>query len=210
MAKMLKGTLRSEKKKRQAKGSGQAGQAGGNDAQRERAAACAPEAAGSGQEATAQRAEAGAAGEAAQVKDQGPQPGRARKHGFYSRHFTAEELSLIAEFLLDPTLDDELWMQRVVNRRLLAYLDGGQEIGVEMMVRVAGMLATGTGRVARLLRDRQALSGDAARAIVDAVTAALADMTAELGKNLLGDGAAGGAPPGQDPAPPAAATRTAR
>jgi hypothetical protein len=65
------------------------------------------------------------------------------------------------------------------------------------------MLATGTGRVARLLRDRQALSGDAVRAIVDAVTATLADMTAELGKDLLGNGAARKQAPGPDPRPPA-------
>jgi hypothetical protein len=113
-----------------------------------------------------------------------------RTHGFYSGQFTTEEMALISSFLLDPTLEDEIWMQRVVNRRLLAYLNGDAlqdeppEVAVRSMVRVAEALALGTGRVARLLRDRQALTGDTAKILLDAITTALTELADELGREL--------------------------
>lgn len=110
----------------------------------------------------------------------------AREHGFYSDQFTAEELALIASLVQDPTLDDEIWMQRVLNRRLLAYVSGqeGDQIPLETIVKVAEALAAGTGRVARLLRDKRALSGKAADGIAGAIAAALDELSTELGVDL--------------------------
>lgn len=115
-------------------------------------------------------------------------PANSRTHGFYSAHFTPDELALIAEFVSDPTLDDEIWMQRVLNRRLLAHVsdnDGGaQAVPLETLVKVAEALAAGTGRVARLLRDKRALSGEAADGIAGAIAAALDELSTELGVEL--------------------------
>ncbi|MCC6192203.1 MAG: hypothetical protein IT318_24495 [Anaerolineales bacterium] len=114
-------------------------------------------------------------------------PANARTHGFYATHFTPEELALLAEFVSDPTLDDEIWMQRVVNRRLLAHVsntDGAEPIALETLVKVAEALAAGTGRVARLLRDKRALSGEAADGIAGAIAAALDELSSELGVEL--------------------------
>jgi hypothetical protein len=50
-------------------------------------------------------------------------------------------------------------MQRVLNRRRLAYLqppEDGTPLDVETFTRLAEALATGTGRVARLLHDQRA------------------------------------------------------
>jgi hypothetical protein len=119
-----------------------------------------------------------------------PTPGNRRTHGFYSQFFTPEELSLITSCLENPTLDDELWMQRVVNRRLLTYISGKDTHGgapaldAGSMARVAMAMAVGTGRVARLLRDRQVLSGDLAKQMLEAIMAAMADLTTELGRDL--------------------------
>jgi hypothetical protein len=187
MTKTVKGVPRGAKDRREA-GGGQAEQAAASE--EPQLGAGGPQAQAAGGEGT-EPGDAGAEGAPGAVHDAAPRPGRTWQHGFYRKHFTPEEVSLIAEFLLDPTLDDELWMQRVVNRRLLAYLSGGEDIGVEQMVKVAAAMAAGTGRVARLLRDRQALSGDAARAMVDAMAGALAELAAELGRDLLGDGADG-------------------
>ncbi len=114
-------------------------------------------------------------------------PPRAAAGGFYADRFTPAELELVAAFVSDPTLDDEIWMQRVLNRRLLRFVDEQQAdaaIELETLVKVAEALATGTGRVARLLRDKRALSGEAADGIANAIAAALDELTSELGEEL--------------------------
>jgi hypothetical protein len=123
-------------------------------------------------------------------RKKGGQPANqnAVKHGFYSDQFTPEELALIAAFVQDPTVDDEIWMQRVLNRRLLQYMSAAEAqdepLALETLVKVAEALAQGTGRVARLLRDRRALSGEAADGLVNAIAAALDEFATELGIEL--------------------------
>src|SRR6266536_2834087 len=97
-----------------------------------------------------------------------PRGGRADKDDgrrFYADQFTAEELALVAASATDPALDDEIWMTRVLNRRMLAHTreleaEGG-DLPLETLVKAVEALIAGTGRVARLLRDRKALSGEA-------------------------------------------------
>lgn len=123
-------------------------------------------------------------------RKKGAQPGNsnAAAHSFYSDQFDTDELALIASFLSDLTLTDEIWMQRVLNRRLLAHLNTTNEEGnsptIEELTKVAEALATGTGRVARLLRDQRALSGEAADGIADAISKALDELGSELGLPL--------------------------
>jgi len=107
--------------------------------------------------------------------------------GFYSDTFTADELALVAAFVEDPTLDDEIWMQRVLNRRLLVHAtpaEGDTKLTTATLIKIAEALAIGTGRVARLLRDKRALSGEAAEGLTGAIAAALDELTTELGEKL--------------------------
>ena len=75
---------------------------------------------------------------------------------FYSSQFTPDELALVAAFVSDPSLDDELWLQRVLNHRLFHYLDesaADEPLELGTLVKLAGALGAGVVRVARLLRD---------------------------------------------------------
>ena len=121
------------------------------------------------------------------ARDAGPKPGRAPADTFYSDLFSPEELALVAAFVSDPTLDDEIWLQRVLNHRLFHYLDDsepGAPLEVATLVKVAEALGAGTTRVARLLRDRRALSGEAADGLAGAIAAALDELTTDLGIKL--------------------------
>lgn len=120
----------------------------------------------------------------APAKHKGGQPGNenAQAHGFYSRHFTEDEAALIVQFCTDPTLDDEIAMQRVANSRLVASMN--QTADPEMQVRMFEALSTGLGRLARLLRDQRALKGDSANGLLDAIGAALDELQTELGVAL--------------------------
>src|SRR5688500_7756651 len=74
------------------------------------------------------------------------------------------------------SLDSEIEMQRQANQRLQTLWDGLQcqrEPDPALEVKVAAALTTGTGRVARLLRDQRALTGEAADSLTAAVARAL-------------------------------------
>ena len=117
-----------------------------------------------------------------------PRGGRAGKddrRGFYADQFTAEELALVAASATDPALDDEIWLARVLNRRMLAHTreleaEGG-EVPLETLVKAVQALFTGTGRVARLLRDRQVLSGEALDELARTMAEALEGIFDEMG-----------------------------
>src|SRR5687767_2482657 len=97
---------------------------------------------------------------------------------------TSEQMAqrLMAEAQGASALDGEIDLQRQVNKRLLALWDSldhaADDAGAEqaLQVKVAAALTTGTGRVARLLRDQRALTGQAA----DGLTAAIARALDEL------------------------------
>jgi hypothetical protein len=67
-----------------------------------------------------------------------------------------------------------------MNHRLLASV-GAEELTLERLIAVAKALTLGTGRVSRLLRDRRALSGEAAEGLAGAIAAALDEISTELG-----------------------------
>ena len=106
---------------------------------------------------------------------------------FYSGQFSTEELALVAAFVSEPTLDDELWLQRVVNHRLFHYFDESpvnEPIEIGTLVKLAAALGAGAVRVARLLRDRQALSRGGAASLQTALTKVLDELSNELGTKL--------------------------
>jgi hypothetical protein len=53
-----------------------------------------------------------------------PSAADANRRSFYDQFFSTDELGLIAAVAANPTPEDELWLQRVVNRRLLANVPG--------------------------------------------------------------------------------------
>ena len=93
------------------------------------------------------------------------------KDGFYADQFKEGERERIAG-QEETNLADEIWMQRVVNRRLLERLAEAEpgELTVATLANVVKALALGTGRVAHLLRENQALTGGptgALQAVID-------------------------------------------
>lgn len=80
--------------------------------------------------------------------------------GLYADAFTPEDLARLAPLLDHLSLDDEIWMVRMINERLLQRLREGP-VDDELLVRLARLLYQGAGQVARLLRDRRAITGDA-------------------------------------------------
>ena len=79
--------------------------------------------------------------------------------GFYADQYNAEERERIADASTEPSLQDEIWMQRVVNHRLLARMNNINldELSLEALVELARTVEAGNARLAQLLRDQQAL-----------------------------------------------------
>jgi hypothetical protein len=130
---------------------------------------------------------------------------------FYDDQFNPAELALIAACVQDLSLDDEVWLQRVVNRRLLGLADqlepaaqaeaaqagsdapapqadsdppAPEDTALKQLVHVAQALTTGAGRMARLLRDRRVLSGEAVDSLAHSVTTALEEFGQLIGESL--------------------------
>ncbi len=81
-------------------------------------------------------------------------------------------------------LAGEIELQRQVNERLLALwnaLEHDTEPDGALQVKVAAALTTGLGRVARLLRDQRALTGQAGDGLTGAVAQALDELVSQLG-----------------------------
>ena len=85
-------------------------------------------------------------------------------------------------------LDDEIALQRQINERLLSLWDRLEGADADetpaLQVKVAAALTSGTGRVARLLRDQRALSGQAADGLTAAIAHALDELSTEWGVAL--------------------------
>jgi len=106
----------------------------------------------------------------------------ARTHGFYAHGPTstpARELSSIEDIIAD-----------LANKQahLSAYIDayiGDMEI--EDLKGLLALHAQTASRLGKLLRDKRALSGDAADGISGALAQALAELGTELGADLIGE-----------------------
>lgn len=92
---------------------------------------------------------AGRTGGGAPLKNQ-----NARKHGFYSKHFTDQEASDLIEYKLDDTVANEVEVMRVLNRRLLQYLEQHDlsEMDPRDIVRLFNLIQQGSRTVAALVR----------------------------------------------------------
>ena len=110
-------------------------------------------------------------------------------HGFYSSAVEPDELAALVHFSGDMTLDDEIGVARVALRRALAALSAPEPNDSRTFVlsdfgRLAAVVFVGTSTVARLLRARRALSGDAADGIAGALAQALDELSTEWERPL--------------------------
>ena len=116
-------------------------------------------------------------------------------HGFYSTAFSLEELEDVQDHDPDSVLKSEIACARVALRRVLALLnaptvatfeDGHQTIVLTPadFARLVGLALQATRTVARLLRDKRALSGEAADGIASAIAQALDELSTEWGVDL--------------------------
>ena len=132
-------------------------------------------------------------------KGAGAPPGNhnAETHGFYDRAYSLEELADLVAHAANMTLDDEIAAVRVgIQRALLKIKDGrtndidkeGDEYERDLTAAeyaaLTGLITTGANTVARLLRARRSVSGDAADGIAGAIAQALDEIGNELGLDL--------------------------
>ena len=108
----------------------------------------------------------------------------ARKHGFYSQHFTRQELADLVTLAGDPSLDDEIALARVALRRLFNFLNDEDDLTPREMGAIGPLIFTGTRAVAELLRHQRAISGEAADGISGAIAQALDELSTEWGVEL--------------------------
>ena len=119
-----------------------------------------------------------------------PAPGHT---SFYAASLKPDELSDLFTYADDLTLDDEIACARVVLRRLLALLDAptitdpngdSHPLAPPDLARLFGLSLQATRTIARLLRDKRALTGEAADGISGAIAQALDELSTEWGIEL--------------------------
>lgn len=106
----------------------------------------------------------------------------ARKHGFYSPVLEPEELADLVAFADDLSLDDEIALARVILRRLVALSQVNRDI--DTIVKLASLALQATRTIARLLRDKRVICGEAADGIAGAIGQALDELSSEWSIDL--------------------------
>lgn len=104
----------------------------------------------------------------------------AKTHGFYSRAYTDQEIADLITYAIDETLDDEIAVTRVALRRVFTLLKLAN-LEPKEYTHLASLAFVGARTVGRLLRDKRALSGEAADGLTTTLTAALDELATELG-----------------------------
>lgn len=107
-------------------------------------------------------------------------------HGFYSSTLQQSELADLITYAGDMTLDDEIAIARVALRRVLNAISSAEKdnLSSDAYSRLAALAFQGTRTVARLLRDRRALSGESSEGIAGAIAQALDELGSEWGLDL--------------------------
>lgn len=110
----------------------------------------------------------------------------ARTHGFYGRVLDPEELADLVLYAEDMTLDAEIACARIALRRVLLLLSADQAdpLPLDDYIRLAGLALQGTRTIARLLRDKRALTQRTADTLDEAFNIALDEIAIELGIEL--------------------------
>jgi hypothetical protein len=105
------------------------------------------------------------------IKDQFPD------RGFYSPNYSIEEIVDLVNLTVDDTLDDEVAAARVALRRVMEQFR--QELSPLEYGRLSALVFRGTDTIARLLRARRQLTGDAGDAYARAIGEALDQLSRE-------------------------------
>lgn len=111
----------------------------------------------------------------------------ARTHGFYSTALELEELADLVACADDLSLDDEIALTRVLLRRLMEQIHrtpAGDDAEPTDYVRIAGLALQAARTVARLLRDKRAIAGEAADGLQGAISQILDEFSTEWGVEL--------------------------
>jgi hypothetical protein len=119
----------------------------------------------------------------------------ARTHGFYAAALDPQELADLIAYADDLSLDDEIACARVALRRVLTLLDvsdvsqydeptDAQPMTRADFARLMSLALQATRTIARLLRDKHALSGSAADGISGAIGTALDELSTIWGVQL--------------------------
>jgi len=98
--------------------------------------------------------------------------------GFYSGIFSEREILDVGRLAAsgDVSLDEEIGMLRICMRRVL-------EADIDPAISLQ-LLSRGVGELAKLMRAKRALSGEAADGLADAFAKALDELSSELGIDL--------------------------
>lgn len=99
------------------------------------------------------------------------------QHGFYARQFRQAELADLEAIAADD-LGQEIAMLRVVIRRTLALADELTE--AEEAVKILNALSAASTRLASLMRSQLTLNQGRADETIQALSAAIAEVTQEL------------------------------
>lgn len=103
-------------------------------------------------------------------------------HGFYSRHFTDDELAVVLSPVDD--LGDEIALCRVLAGRLAGRLSSSDDVDIEDLVKLASMALRASNTLARLMRDNRVLTGEAADDLAGSIGAVLDQLSTEWGVSL--------------------------
>ena len=118
-----------------------------------------------------------------QGEDTSPGESNHLTHGFYSRHYTIQELADLLDKAEIPGLDEEITAARIAIRRLLSYLAENGPIPDRDFQAAIALVFTGAATIGRLLRHQQLLSGEAADTIAGGLGAIINQITADLEKD---------------------------
>ncbi len=90
-------------------------------------------------------------------------------HGFYSRHYTIQELSDLLDETEIPALDEEITAARIAIRRLLSYLGENDPVPDRDFQAAIALVFTGASTIGRLIRHQQVISGESAAVTLGAL-----------------------------------------
>ena len=101
-------------------------------------------------------------------------------HGFYSRHYTIQEIADLLDQAELPALNEEITAARIAIRRLLSYLEENGGIPDRDFQAAIALVFTGASTIGRLTRHQQLLSGESADTIAGGFGAIIDQITADL------------------------------
>jgi len=113
---------------------------------------------------------------------EGTSPGESNPltQGFYSRHYTLQEIADLLDQVEIPALDEEITATRIAIRRLLSYLAEDDSVPDRDFQAAIALVFTGASTIGRLTRHQQVLTGESADTIAGGFGAIIDQITADM------------------------------